>query len=208
MIIHITPKLYAPPGIRAAIALVDVKVEELGLHLLGGTDVVAGRPYPNKCFLVARRLTGMKHFSGLVLRTEVFVPSFTVVTRWAINAERILTHKVIYDVLDREYDAVTDDMLLWFPMSCETYGTWPTRWPDCYSGSNPSSTQPRMDLVGPALGGTPTRASCRDTDADDGVLIRREEPFSLHTVEPARLQAPLAVQRRVPPLWCCFDAAA
>ncbi|HDQ4465220.1 TPA: hypothetical protein P9G65_005533 [Pseudomonas aeruginosa] len=113
MLIHICPRLMMPVGFELPCALIDVRVQEFGLHLIGDREVVARQPYANKRYYVACRKTGRKAINGLLIEVPGHVPLFTVVTRWSIAAEVVLRHRVNYVVLDDQFEAVTDEPMLW-----------------------------------------------------------------------------------------------
>ncbi|EPH0302014.1 MULTISPECIES: DUF6012 family protein [Pseudomonas aeruginosa group] len=51
------------------------------------------------------------------------IQEYTAVSRWAINAEIVVTHRVSYTVLDDEFDLVSDNMLLWSSQP-QRHGGW------------------------------------------------------------------------------------
>lgn len=111
--------------------LIDVSSDELGVMLKGGEHLTARRPYPNKNYLVACRKVGQKAMQGILIKTPTPVREFNVVTRWAIAASYIATHRVLYIVLDDDFDAISENMVLWYAMN-GGHGAWKSRWPDRY----------------------------------------------------------------------------
>ena len=72
MLIHFCPRLLTPAGFDLPCELIDIRIKEFDLHLLGGRDVVARHPLPDKRYHVACRKAGCKdvgkldtHFGGL-----------------------------------------------------------------------------------------------------------------------------------------------
>lgn len=183
MLIHITPKFYHPHRRDLAVELVDLKVPELGLRLRSGTDLVTRRPYPNKHYEVGCRKTGQKAISGIFVQADRHVAHYTVTSRWAVGADRVLTHVVRYEVLDADFDCVTDEMTTW---SARPEQGWSSRWP-AKTGPHkpPCSAAPRMDLKDDSRS-TSDFPQVHDTWCD-GWLIRREETFSLHTIQLDRI---------------------
>ena len=206
MLIHVLPKLYVPGGLDAAVRLVDLTIEETGLVLKGDQDLTIRRPYPNKCYWVGCRKVGQKAVAGLFIETEKFLSAYTVVTRWAINADTVLTHRVEHVVLDGHFDSVSDDMTLWYA-TCESLGNWHSRWPLCYNGMPPVKVQPRMDVLAPDWGGSKRDVELRDVLSEDGLVIRREERFMVPTIERGRFQGKWAEIGRLPELKDAFTAA-
>lgn len=205
MLIHVLPKLYVPGGLDAAVRLVDLTIEETGLVLKGDQDLTIRRPYPNKCYWVGCRKVGQKAVAGLFIETEKFLSTYTVVTRWAINADTVLTHRVEHVVLDGHFDSVSDDMTLWYA-TCESLGNWHSRWPLCYNGMPPVKVQPRMDVLAPDLGGSQRDVELRDVLFEDGLVIRREERFMVPTIERGRFQGKWAEIGRLPELKDAFKS--
>ncbi|EIU1443789.1 quorum threshold expression protein QteE [Pseudomonas aeruginosa] len=137
MLIHFCPRLLTPAGFDLPCELIDIRIKEFDLHLLGGRDVVARHPLPDKRYHVACRKSGCKAVNGLLVDVEKHVPLFTVDTRWSIDAEVVLRHRVEYVVLDAEHDAVSDYMLLW----CDEV-------PNYFLGqSTPAMQVPLMELM-------------------------------------------------------------
>lgn len=100
--------------------------------------MIARRPHPNKNYLVAQRNKGRKAIIGILLETERSLDSFTVTTRWAVNAEQVITHEVEYLVLDHTNDLVSEYMVLWnaFVQNGQSYASrWP-EWAECLSDMN------------------------------------------------------------------------
>ncbi|MGS0621235.1 DUF6012 family protein [Xanthomonas oryzae] len=202
MLIHLTPKFYQPHRQDLTVDLVDLTVAELALNLIGGGDLTTRRPYPNKHYLVGCRKIGQKAVSGLLIKAEGHVPHYTVTTRWAVGAERLVSHVVRYQVLDDDFDCVTDEMTTWYASA--TLG-WPSRWPvqDALHKA-PCHAAPRMDLKDDSRS-TSDFPQVHDTWSD-GWLVRREESFTLHTVQLERLYSGCH-EDRMPLLAHAFVAA-
>lgn len=187
MLIHVSPRLYIPDFDPQLCELVDWTCPELGLHLVGGVDVVARRPYPNKNYLVACRKLGQRAMDGLLVEVDGHVGSFTATTRWRIGTHGdVVSHVVNYSVLDEEMDAVTDDMVLWSAF-CDSMGGWRSRMPSHAQSWTCASARPRMEI----------KPTARQGDFADLVHVRagrnpvhierRVENFAMHTVERDRL---------------------
>lgn len=199
MLIHIVPKLIEP-DFPVTSAIVDISIPECGLLLVGGKDITARRPYPNKRHLVACRKKGNKAIAGILVEVEGHLSLYTAITRWLVNDE-IITHVVEHTVLDQELDAVSDDLTLCRPH----YGTeWQNRWPACYAKEKAIFRQPTMEVViVESASTTPKPAHRNDVTYDRGIgwtdsehfpelestrgIILRFEPFQLHTIERERL---------------------
>jgi hypothetical protein len=146
MLIHIQPRFFTCGTSGPTVALIDVRVPELDLTLREGTDLVARQPYVNKRYWVAMRRQGRLALQGLRIETPTHLDSFTVETRWAINAGVLAIHRVSHIVLDAEFDAVSDHLLLWHRLSDGASGMWSRRWPDCYGDRPAVDVQPGMTL--------------------------------------------------------------
>lgn len=201
MLIHLVPKLY-----EAAFAvdseIVDVSIPECGLILIGGKDITARRPFPNKRYLVACRKVGQKAMVGLLVDVEGWLPTYTVITRWLVDGEMII-HFVEHEVLDQELDAVSDEMVLWYGQHGRD---WQRRWPACYQEA-PVARQPSMDVASALIGGTKRPEGVRDVVDDGQRVLMREEFFKLHTIERGRLlDDENRVDFRVPNIQDAFGA--
>lgn len=207
MLIHITPKLYLVYRNEAPhCKLIDLTIEEMGLVLSGTSDLATRRPYPNKNYLVGCRKLGQKAIDGIFIETQNHVPSFTTVARWAVNADMVLTHRTNYIVLDNDFDAVSDNMKLWFATS-PSLGSWSSRWPQCAMGLIPSSSEPRMDVWSPAIGGVGRQGEVNDNLASNGTIIERTETFRIPTIERDRLFGERAKHERFPSREAIFNAS-
>lgn len=199
MLIHLTPRMFACRHTEHC-TLIDWASVELSLTLKGDKDLIARRPYSNKNYLVACRKVGLKAMNGILIETPQPVREFTAVTRWAIAANHIATHRVRYIVLDNEYDALSENMILWYGMS-EYLGGWKSRWPELPEGSTPANTQPRMEVAPQAK----KRGEVIDVIDAHGLLIERTELFRLHTIERDRLlNIKESVVERIPAIEAAF----
>lgn len=70
MLIHFCPRLLTPAGFDLPCELIDIRIKEFDLHLLGGRDVVARHPLPDKRYHVACRKSGCKAVNGLLVDVE------------------------------------------------------------------------------------------------------------------------------------------
>lgn len=199
MIIHLSPSIYACPKTEPC-SLIDLTCNELNIDLVGGKELTARRPYPNKKYLVACRKVGQKAMNGILIESKTPVREFTVVTRWSVAASHIATHRVHYIILDEEYDAISENMVLWYATS-ESLGSYKSRWPGNEEYGTPATSQPRMEAyqrlrrVGPI----------RDVTDESGAVIERSEVFKLPTLQPERvLNSKLSYGDRTPSLEAAF----
>lgn len=116
------------------VELIDVCIPELNLTLNNGSELTTGCPYPNKNYLVARRVSNIKKWGvkidrkareGFLIETPVFIKSFSVTIRWLGKVDGeidnpliideqnsklggvILTHKTNFTVSDSKFDVVS-----------------------------------------------------------------------------------------------------
>jgi hypothetical protein len=206
MLLHITPRLYLGGEVERmhVFSLVDVTIDKFGLVLREGRDLVARRPYPNKDYLVACRKTGQRAIDGIFIETIDRTPSFTVVTRWAMDCDQVLTHKVNYKVIDTEFDAITDNMTFWYGTS-ESLGNWSSRWPVMDANTSPANSRPGMAALAQEQSGAIRMGEVDDILNCAGFLIQRTETFSLPTVEPDRL-INSKINNRLPTLGNAFQS--
>jgi hypothetical protein len=181
MLIHLIPNILADRS-HVPCSLVDVTSPELGLNLIGGKELTARRPYPNKHYLVACRKVGQKAVNGFLVETQGPVREFTVVTRWAVAASHIATHSVRYILADEEFDTVTEEMMLW-SATHPSQGEYKSRYPVGVTYGSPLESQPRMEVF------KRIERVGEFTDQLDmhGAVIERSEVFRLPTIERDRL---------------------
>ena len=183
MIYHLIPQMFACRVNEPQCDLVDFQCPELGLSLRKGVELVARRPYPNKHYLVACRKIGRKAMSGFIVESAERIEEFTTITRWAVGADRVVTHKVIHIVLDTDRDAVSGDMMLW-NATCRSLGEWDCRCPKEAMNWSPASAQPRMELVKRSRNG-----NYADRFNARGEIEERVETFKMHTLERERIDS-------------------
>ncbi|RMR16843.1 hypothetical protein ALP90_200106 [Pseudomonas amygdali pv. ulmi] len=181
MLIHLIPNILADRS-NVPCSLVDVTSPELGLNLIGGKELTARRPYPNKNYLVACRKIGQKAVNGFLVETQVPLREFTVVTRWAVAARHIAKHSVRYIITDEEFDTVTEEMMLW-SATHPSQGEYKSRYPIGFTYGSPLESQPRME----AFKRIKRVGEFTDELDKHGAVIERSELFRLPTVERDRL---------------------
>jgi hypothetical protein len=186
MLLHIRPRLFSP---FRYVTLVDLEIA--GTKLVGGVDLTARRPYANKRYAVACRKVGQKAIDGILVETDQKIDEFRMVARWAVDAEMCVQHTVFYRVLDHEFDAASDSKLLWHAWA----GEWDNRTPTEMMFSAPIRTEPRMDIF-PRL--DLQRTTCKDHVDESGLIVAREETFSMPSIEPRRILAPRWEDDRLP----------
>jgi hypothetical protein len=189
---HIRPRIYCP-GFPAK--LIDLRIEGLGVHLKAD-ELRTGRPYPNKNYKVGCRRVGRKAVDGILLSLSERPPDIQVRAAWAINAEYVAKHNVIYTLLDEDFRAASDDMTKWYAASVSPK-EWPKseeeirailnepakfadRCPEWMKNSVPMRAQPLMEVF-------PTIGLMEHDQRDDmGRITERTQVFALPTIEPER----------------------
>jgi len=102
--------------------------------------------------------------------------------RWAVEAEVCVTHRVDYRLLDQEFDAASDSMILWRGC-CEELGGWPNRVPPSKEAGIPMVREPVMEVLAESV-------DCRRIVADvidNGRIICRHQIFEMPTIERERI---------------------
>ncbi|MCD5327854.1 DUF6012 family protein [Chromobacterium piscinae] len=200
MLLHLVPRLYLAHVARdLAVDLVDLTIEPFGMVLQGGRDLVVRKPYPNKNYLAGCRKAGQKAINGVLVELPQPVTTLSTITRWSVDAEVVLTHHVERQILDADFDLISDHMLLWYG-ACESLGGWSSRWPKQPADRRdmaPVDLQPRMDLWAPEMGGLPQQAWRRDR-IEKGMILERAESIAMPTLESGRLFGPRAKVDRYP----------
>lgn len=191
MLLHIRPRLVSKYS--REIAITDLRIGELGLHLVGGIDLITRHPYPNRDYFVACRREGRnRSIDGIFIETAGWIETFHSVARWAIEDDWVVEHTVHYSLLDRDFDAASDDMTLWSGRYPED-GGWPDRCPAWCRKLVPCRTEPVMHVVGE------DRRKIGETDDEEdkwGFMMRRRQRFAMPTIERERLLAPSSDSRR------------
>lgn len=178
MLLHIRPRLYCP---FRNVALIDLEIEPLGVHLRGGLDLKVGRPYPNKWYSVACRKIGRLALDGILIETPGRVDQFSWRARWAVEADLVITHSVECRVIDHDFDAASDSMMLWHAC-CEELGGWSNRVPEI-SRDAPLICEPVMEVV---AGSVNARRSAKDVIRGNWI-VERSQALSMPTIERGRI---------------------
>ena len=178
MLLHLCPRLLWP--FKNA-AIVDLEIRPLGLHLVGGVDLITRCPFPNKRYKIACRKGGHnKGVEGILIETVSALDEFETVARWAIEAETLVTHHVHYRVLDHDFDTASQDMTLW---SAQFENGWADRWPDAVRNIAPMKAEPLMEV----LPDDTDRPETWDTlDVRTGWIEQRRQNFAMPTIERGR----------------------
>ncbi len=179
MKVHLTPSIYNQYS-DVHVELIDLEFPELNLVLKQGIDVVACTPYPNKRINVVRRKKGRKAINGFFVDIPEDMKTFTLKTRWSVDAERILVHTVNYNLIDSDYDFATQDPTMWYA----TYdGSQESRMP-C-DGITPCNYNARMEVV---FNAKETRKQGDFVDSyQDSMLVSRVENYPLPTIKGSHL---------------------
>jgi len=197
MLLHITPQFYGP---FRQVEILDLRLEPFGLNL-GMRDLAARRPYPNKHFVVAcRRAGGRKAFDGMLIETRNHVEEFQYVARWVVNRSFLGVHEVHYKVLDRDFDAASDNMTLW-SACCESLGGWSNREPSWAEDQAPVRAEPKTEVKAGRLQRQGVFEDIRDEQS--GWIACRRETLSMPTLERERILSS-KVEDRIPPLSSAF----
>ncbi len=196
MLWHISPRLLSP---FKNVAIVDVEIRPLGLHLVGGVNLATRRPYRNNRYAVACRKQGQKAIDGLLLETTP-LDDLHITARWTIADAIIVTHHVHYQLLDHDFEAASDDIVLWYACSAE-FGGWSNR---CPAWLNPTC----LGYVSPVMEVDPhnlyQRMKTEDIlDEQSGMIISRRQTFAMPTIERDRLLS-TKINSRLPPLSAVF----
>lgn len=194
-LLHLVPRFF---GTFTAVELVDLTIEPTGLTLRGGRDLATRKPYPNKRYSIACRKRGQRAIEGIFVMMGAPVESLDYTARWSVDAEVVVTHRVQYRLLDREFDAASDDKMLWHACSA-SLGGWASRWPEPRDAESPCSTAPVMVAhVSDAAHFREGAAgdSAQHQLAEGGLVVERRQRFDMPTLERGRFTSPLAGDRR------------
>jgi hypothetical protein len=198
MLLHLHPRLYSP---FKKVELIDLEISPLDLQLVGGVDIATRRPYPNKRYAVGCRKQGKKAINGLLIETAKPLDEFLVVARWLIQASLEVTHCVHYRVLDHDFDAASESMLLWAASLQEGGRITEDRTPAWAKSATRVRGEPMMEVIA-ATSVDHARQDILDEVAG-GWIISRCETFSIPTIDRERITKP-EFGDRMPPLSAVF----
>jgi len=198
MLLHTVPRFYNKFK-DVDIELVDVQIPEINLTLREGIDIVARKPYPNKCILAACRKKQNKAMEGLLIQLPGSLKRWTVITRWSENAEHLFTHIVKYTLMESQFDTVTDCVSMWSGYQHAVLGNWEDRHPHDSRITTPIHLQPSMENLFNNQKSN-REAAIEDIYSEKGQLIRRTELFDVPTIETERLFSGISITNRIPPL--------
>lgn len=200
MLLHLTPKFYLRYS-NVDVGIVDVTIPELGIALVGQKDIAIRTPYPNKNYKVVCRKKGRKAISGIFINAPEQIQNFTMVTRWVVDGD-ISVHKIHYNITDTDFDAASDDIMLWSGV----YGTaYENRHPLSGINFTPASAQPRM-VTFESDNKTSREEVIFNVCDKDGYVRSRTEYFEIPTLERQRVISPFRGRDRVPDLNDAFEA--
>ncbi len=111
MLLHTVPILLSQVRLGTGRGLLDVRVPEIGLTLVGGRDVTTRTPYPNKSWLLVGA-KGNPPTDGLLIDVGA-ARRMTVITRWGIDGERVITHEVHIEAVGEPRDVIAANSALW-----------------------------------------------------------------------------------------------
>jgi hypothetical protein len=178
MLYHIRPRFFG--AFRAGVRLLEVEFRELGVAL-SERHLAVGRPYPNKAYRVGYRRGGKRHIDGILIEADRR-DAFHYRAAWSIDGCRI-EHRVTYEIADREFDFVSDDMTMWLG----TMDGWRHRGTPWSPERNdaPVNVEPVMELFEPHW-----KNAIDSKSGGDGFVLLREQVFSMPTIERERLTRP------------------
>jgi hypothetical protein len=180
MLLHIRPRLYSP--FRDITKLVKLGIEPFGVEF-GVGELRTGRPYPNRRYAVGCLRRGRKALDGVLIETPKDVDEFRCTARWAVGAELVVTHRVDYKVIDHDFDAASDSMILWHG----TTSGWADRFPTEVKGIALVKLEPMMEIE--PREDPDNRRLNRDL-MEGGWIVNRHESFSMPTIERERITKP------------------
>src|SRR5262249_5516850 len=141
-----------------------------------------------------RRLGSRKATDGILLIAGRHIDEFHVVARWGVAAELVVTHRIHYKLLDREFDFASDDMMLWNAMS-ESLGGWSRGMPAWVGTQFPAQGSPLMVFEDSPGTKKPDGILLEDVRNERGHIIERKQEFPMPTIERGRLRVNSGIAR-------------
>lgn len=202
MLIHLTPRYYLKYS-DVQVDILDVTIPELNLVLKQGSDITIRTPFTNKNYKVACRKKGSKAINGIFVETDQYLRNFTVISRWAVNGA-ISRHTIHYHLGDNEFDATTEEDLLWNGFFNTPYRA---RCKELALGGIPVKRQASMiTLSGDCNSNEDDNYWVYNESDGEGIIRVRTEYITLPTVERERLTTPFFGNKRLPVYKDAFNA--
>jgi len=202
MLIHLTPRYYLKYS-DVQVDILDVTIPELNLVLKQGSDITIKTPFKNKNYKVVCRKKGNKAINGIFIETEQYLQNFTVISRWAVNGE-ISRHTAHYHLRDNDFDATTEEDLLWNGFFNTPYRA---RCKEMEVVGVPVKRQSSMITLSGDFNSNEDDNYWVYNEIDgEGIVRVRTEYITLPTVERERLTVPFFGNKRLPEYKDAFDA--
>lgn len=202
MLIHLTPRYYLKYS-DVQVDIIDLTIPELNLVLKQGADITIRTPFSNKNYKVACRKKGLKAINGIFIETDAYLQGFTVIARWAVNGE-ISRHITHYHLRDRDFEAVTEEDLLWNGFFNTPYRA---RCKEMEEVGIPAKRQSSMVTLSGDFNSNEDDNYWVYNESDrEGIVRVRTEYITLPTVERDRLTVPFFGNKRLPAYEDAFDA--
>lgn len=197
MLIHLIPRLVFE--YENSVSFVSLEIPEINFSI--GSDVAVSRnPYPNKSHHIVCKKKGKKAYKGILIETMENIKKFTVKVTWSID-HSFITHTINYNVIDSQYDMISDDFTLLYASS-ESLGGYNASEGLSDIHLPPSLKQPTMEYV------NPYRKSDNISDKVDisNKIIERKENISVPTIERGRYLVHADLDDRFPLFYDKFSA--
>lgn len=209
LVAHFSPRLYSRYEVVAE--LFSFSSQELGLNLMGGKDLLAARPFRNQGYLVPHPANSEKPTNGFLVKLNRRVKTFSTTTTWMVRQPgepaddaRIVSHILDYEILDEEFDAISDAMILWYARSGTQYkDRFPKNMP---TGWSPSNAQPCLELTPMSR---KSEVNMNVAGHGERATIEQREAVRMHTIELSRITdgwPGSEVEDIMPPLETIFTA--
>ncbi|MGR3808183.1 DUF6012 family protein [Pasteurella testudinis] len=185
MLIHLMPtfiNLYR--NVTVNIKRLAISTEN-NLYEMDPTLLKVGKPFPNKSYHVVCRKKGNKAFQGLFAHLDDNPITFSVIEEWDVVTDNnslglIHYHYINFHLLNQEFNAVSQDMLMWDGYKLDIHKDWV-----------PVDCQPKMEFTTNILGRGKRAESIRDGYYFNGEIKQRIEEYYVPTLSSYDLQIQL-----------------
>jgi hypothetical protein len=178
MLLHYDISFQSATRLGVGRSIIDMSIPEVGITLVGGRDVMTRTPYPNKHYVLPCA-KGRKAEQGMLIDVGDAPDEMTLVTRWAIDAERVAVHEVAIRHAGPRRDVIATSASLWRAWGHDDWtwddDAWPA-WADRNNGA--MFMDPRMNELDR---GQETMRP-RDDVVADGRVIRRRESLDVTSI--------------------------
>lgn len=178
MLLHYAAPFRSTERLGAGRSLIDISIPEIGIKLIGGKDVTARTPYPNKHYVIPT-IKGRQSELGMLIDVGDAPDAMTIITRWGIEAQHIAVHEMAITLEGPRRDVIATNSNLWF---CWGHDDW-TWEDDAFPSWAPRDTGTMwLDASMDEIPGRIVSVRGSQDEIIDGLVMRRRESLSVTSI--------------------------